>query len=352
MARFSEAPLKKSAFLTAKHVGIALSDTVTVSSGPDAGVYSILGWFDDPGSDLRIIEIAGTLTGWALLYFPSNEIGQQAVMFGRGGPGTGTVTANSELKGWTTPPASGPISWGRNIVSGISGLDQIRASFDENGLSREAAASIGDSGGGWFLIDNNDEPRLAGITFGTSGPFQFDVAGSPGGNPFGAALFDRGGLWEGPVGSEIFTADNPQNFPGSAFATRISNRINWIKSIIPLPEPDTDDDGIPDGQDNCPYVPNIDQLDSGSVGFGSPADGIGNACQCGDVSGDGVITSADAFFVKRFGLGLDPFVFNQPDNCDVTGDGRCTGSDGSVINAIAADLPAALFGQNCVNATP
>ena len=49
--------------------------------------------------------------------------------------------------------------------------------------------------------------------------------------------------------------------------------------------PDTDGDGIPDAFDNCPHAANADQLNS-SVGSATP-DLIGDACQCGDVNGDG-----------------------------------------------------------------
>ena len=47
---------------------------------------------------------------------------------------------------------------------------------------------------------------------------------------------------------------------------------------------DCDDDGIPDDVDNRPLVANTDQADDGGVNTHTP-DGIGNACQCGDVTG-------------------------------------------------------------------
>lgn len=64
----------------------------------------------------------------------------------------------------------------------------------------------------------------------------------------------------------------------------------------PPPPPDGDDDGTPDDEDNCPEVPNPDQLDGDGDGVGdacdtcpfiadpdqldSDSDGIGDACQC------------------------------------------------------------------------
>jgi hypothetical protein len=62
----------------------------------------------------------------------------------------------------------------------------------------------------------------------------------------------------------------------------------WGKLVVPVvaPGPDGDTDGIQDAFDVCPFEPDPLQLDSNS-------DGIGNACQCGDLSGDGLITGTD-----------------------------------------------------------
>lgn len=50
-------------------------------------------------------------------------------------------------------------------------------------------------------------------------------------------------------------------------------------------DPDSDNDAIPDGRDNCPRTPNIDQLDA-------DRDGRGNACD-NDADNDGVSDSID-----------------------------------------------------------
>ena len=72
-------------------------------------------------------------------------------------------------------------------------------------------------------------------------------------------------------------------------------------------DPDDDNDGIPDGSDNCPLTPNSDQEDS-------DLDGIGNACDA-DNDNDGV-SDAD-----EIALGLDPF------SGDSDGDGYDDGAD-------------------------
>jgi len=45
-----------------------------------------------------------------------------------------------------------------------------------------------------------------------------------------------------------------------------------------------------DPADNCPFAANSDQVDT-------DLDGVGNACQCGDVNGDGRVNILDAYMV-------------------------------------------------------
>jgi hypothetical protein len=103
--------------------------------------------------------------------------------------------------------------------------------------------------------------------------------------------------------------------------------------------PDLDADAVPDAFDNCPGTGNYDQEDSGGLGLGSAPDGIGDACQCGDVSGKLVVTVTDVLSIHQAVLELPPFdqgvgVEQQvgsrrfiPARCDVTGNG-CTANDG------------------------
>jgi hypothetical protein len=60
-----------------------------------------------------------------------------------------------------------------------------------------------------------------------------------------------------------------------------------------LPNCDVDDDGFLNAEDNCPHTSNPVQEDSGGIGLGSPPDDIGDACQCGDLDDDGVVTGTD-----------------------------------------------------------
>jgi hypothetical protein len=67
---------------------------------------------------------------------------------------------------------------------------------------------------------------------------------------------------------------------------------------------DYDADGVPDEADNCPFEANAAQGDLGRVATpadpnGLVPDGIGDACQCGDLSGDGRVTSADVTALRQ-----------------------------------------------------
>ena len=72
-------------------------------------------------------------------------------------------------------------------------------------------------------------------------------------------------------------------------------------------EPDQDNDGVPDASDNCPAVPNIQQIDYDS-------DGLGNVCDDDD-DNDGI---ADA---------LDALPENSAEQYDFDGDGIGDNSD-------------------------
>ncbi|MEX2206035.1 MAG: S8 family serine peptidase [Myxococcota bacterium] len=75
----------------------------------------------------------------------------------------------------------------------------------------------------------------------------------------------------------------------------------WGKLVTPVvpPGPDGDADGVQDLFDVCPFEPDPLQLDANS-------DGIGDACQCGDLSGDGLISSADADLLRDWLRAIPP----------------------------------------------
>jgi hypothetical protein len=87
------------------------------------------------------------------------------------------------------------------------------------------------------------------------------------------------------------------------------------------------------------------------VGAGSPPDGIGDVCQCGDVDNNGFVTSVDATFAQNASLNLPPYtggVTTLPGylKCDADGDGLCSSTDAILIGRAAIGLTAAIK-QEC-----
>ncbi|MEA2709146.1 MAG: hypothetical protein QOF78_1747, partial [Phycisphaerales bacterium] len=71
--------------------------------------------------------------------------------------------------------------------------------------------------------------KLAGINYLVDGPFSLSGTNGSG---FNASIFDKGGLYVGGDGKWQYNTDTSADIPGNWYATRISSRQSWIKSII------------------------------------------------------------------------------------------------------------------------
>lgn len=105
-------------------------------------------------------------------------------------------------------------------------------------------------------------------------------------------------------------------------------------TVLDPRQSDADGDGINDARDNCPRRANRDQRDTGGILKGSQPDKIGDACQCGDVDNDGVVTDRDMKEIEK--------VFTHPfkkassfafEKCDVGGTPGCSLVDASILRA-------------------
>jgi hypothetical protein len=139
-----------------------------------------------------------------------------------------------------------------------------------------------------------------------------------------------------------------------------------------LGDPDDDNDGCSDGVDPAPFAPSADddldflgsdcdncahaanplQEDRGSVGAGSPANGRGDACECGDVTGDGRVTTADAVVITRSLLVPPTAALAQPQLCDVGGSAACSTADAAIVTRALLVPATAQISEVCAPAVP
>ncbi len=120
-------------------------------------------------------------------------------------------------------------------------------------------------------------------------------------------------------------------------ASGVAPRVNWgsgqsgstgranYQRVEWGPRPDADFDGVPDEVDNCPFFHNDTNADTGGV-VSSPGDpqavpnGIGDACECGDLSGDGIVDGADLARYRANLATLEPLTTAQLFLCSVSGE--------------------------------
>jgi hypothetical protein len=226
---FVGTPIAPHYFLSAAHLGGGVGGAIYFQGKN----YTTSAAWDDPNTDLKIYKITGTFPTYAPLYTLTNETNKRAMVFGRGTGRGNAVVKNGQTKGWLWATQDKLMSWGENMVS--STLDGgtingnkvgqlLKFTFNKGGLTNEGALSTGDSGGGVFINDNG-KWKLAGINYLVEGPFSL----TSGGPQFNASLFDKGGLY---INGDQSIADTAADIPAAWYATRVSSRASWIKSII------------------------------------------------------------------------------------------------------------------------
>lgn len=104
--------------------------------------------------------------------------------------------------------------------------------------------------------------------------------------------------------------------------------------------------------DNCPVFANTLQGDIGGLGNGSSPNGIGDDCECGDVTADGLVTIADATLVRRATLTPPTATMARPDLCDVGGSVGCSQADEAIIRRALLAPPTATIAPQCAPAHP
>ncbi len=198
-------------------------------------------------------------------------------------------------------------------------------------LARSVIPSSAPLGGFTSSILLNEDARATAIQdpFGTG-----DLAG------VGAGAFLYGNLSTDLDGNQVVDTDTVHAQYVAELGFRPLSVLREPPVWQPLPmqaiSDDSDGDGIGDEVDNCPHKPNSAQDDTDD-------NGIGDACQCGDVDGDGFTNVADALTIARGELGSEDPDF---DKCDVDGDTFCNVSDALAI--ARGEVSSAPDAQLCV----
>lgn len=126
---------------------------------------------DDGGGtlgDLAVWQI-DPYPAWPLLPISSEAslVGKKVFMIGQGRDRGAAQTACAPPKDGYLWEGSKTKRWGKNVVEAhvnVLNTDSFYATFDESGLTHEAQAADGDSGGGVF-VKNGGQWELAGVMF-------------------------------------------------------------------------------------------------------------------------------------------------------------------------------------------
>lgn len=228
---FLAVPIAPHFFITAKHFGGSVGNVLDFHGDS----YVTIALHDSPVTDLRIWEVEHhkPFPTYAPLSSGVVDLGATVAVFGCGAQRGNPVSVSGELKGWEWGSTSYVKRWGRNVVTGTTDGgaaygELLHCDFDSPGISQECHLSVGDSGGGMFVLENGLW-RLAGIHLSVDGPFRVD----PLGEPFNAALVDKGGFEEltGEPPAWVSVPEQVGNQPSRFYSSRISTSLPWILGV-------------------------------------------------------------------------------------------------------------------------
>jgi hypothetical protein len=163
--------------------------------------------------------------------------------------------------------------------------------------------------------------------------------------------------WKGECSGSLADCADDADCPATQTCTGIAITCDEPAQPCSPAIGDYDGDGICDDVDNCKYQWNPGQEDAGFVGI-DPPNGRGDACECGDVTGDGKLSLADFVGIRRVvAAGATSVV--APANaaniakCDVSGDSKCTLVDFVFVRRAVAGNPSFISGTpGCFPAIP
>jgi hypothetical protein len=176
-----------------------------------------------------------------------------------------------------------------------------------------------------FPVDLNNESNIEFIDEATNHRFLYSGTG---GANFGTCGFDP----TPPQGDEFTISYTSATGPGWDCCTFQFDGVDGVPSAVgqivldlngsaPVPDPDTD--GFLSPCDSCDFIAN-DQFDRGRVGSTVP-DGIGDACQCTELTNDGTVNAADVTRLRQHLAGSSALGATQLARCSgIGGPTDCT----------------------------
>jgi hypothetical protein len=242
-------PIGPRHFITAYHVGDAGGAGSFTYYNGTATATNYHATFAARQDDLAIWVLtpdSPSFTRWAPLFSASNETGQALMVIGRGtdkGAEVHVPDVTGELRGWRWGTPDGAVTWGTNTVTEVwafdppapegLGGDYLYFEFNQGQGDSECIYSSGDSGGAVFITDPADGiVKLAGINSLVDGNFSYTAAGPY----FPAGIWDVRGMYYGVEGNyEFIPPDYATPVVPGSYATRISSRMTFIRSIIGNP---------------------------------------------------------------------------------------------------------------------
>lgn len=252
-------PISGQYFLMAKHIANGYRDkgyfdTITLGSTTYNIVKATDGYplvYSDPGSDLAIGKITGTFSNWAPLYKASrdgSELNRTMTVFGDGGARGTAVTVGGDTRGWQWTNTDRQKAWGKNVVSAIDSYSGsspnsllVSTFCDPSGpysVPNESGLSWGDSSGAIFVQANDGQLKLAGINFAQENAIWNSTPSDSG--AYYANIFDGRGLYvNNGAGWQYVDPAGASTAPTLSYSSRVSERLDWIYSIAPVPEPST-----------------------------------------------------------------------------------------------------------------
>jgi hypothetical protein len=202
------------------------------------------------------------------------------------------------------------------------------ANYDGNHWQFEVVDGPGAVGGqSSIALDVNDNPHISYLDYTNDNLKYAHFNGS-------SWIIKRVDI-DGDVGRYSSIAVSSSGYPHISYFDRTNNNLKYAKM-------DTDDDGISDGEDNCPEMPNGSDLGTCTTGVSYK---VARPCMSDSECGDGGFCSMNQEDTNEDGIGDACYLCE----CDFDCSG---GVDATDVGAFLVDFGRSTFNNPCTNSVP